>query len=54
LRAAYKVGQAFRFLAVGDPSFTCGRKISRKDAGHCVVECYEGMLACYSKHCPDG
>ncbi len=27
-----------------------GREISRKDAGHCVVECYERMLKFYEKH----
>ena len=47
MRAASKVEQAFRFLPVGDPSFTYGRKISRKDAGHCVVECYKRMLTFY-------
>ena len=29
---------------------TSGREISRKDAGHCVIECYERMLRFYGKH----
>ncbi len=29
---------------------TSGREISRKEAGRCVVECYERMLKFYGKH----
>jgi hypothetical protein len=36
-----------RFLGI-----TSGREISRKDAGRCVVECYERMLMFYGKHGP--
>ena len=41
-----------RFPGSRFPDPTSGREISRKDAGRCVVECYERMLAFYSQNCP--
>jgi hypothetical protein len=32
------------------PGITSGREISRKEAGRCVVECYEHMLKFYGKY----
>ena len=43
-----------RFPGLRFPDPTTGREISRKDAGRCVVECYERMLAFYRRHRPDG
>jgi hypothetical protein len=36
-----------RFPGSQFPGPTSGREISRKDAGHCVGECYEHMLRFY-------
>ena len=41
-----------RFPGPRFPGPISGREISRKDAGRCVVECYERMLRFYSQHCP--
>ena len=41
-----------RFPGSRFPGTTSGREISRKDAGRCVVECYERMLMFYGKHGP--
>lgn len=35
------------------PRVTNGREISRKEAGRCVVECYERMVRFYGLHHPD-
>ncbi len=39
-----------RFPGSRFPGPTSGREISRKEAGRCVVECYERMLRFYGKH----
>jgi hypothetical protein len=38
-----------RFPGSRFPGTTSGREISRKDAGRCVVECYERMLTHYTR-----
>ena len=43
-----------RFPGLRFPDPTSGREISRKDAGRCVVECYERMLRFYGMHHPGG
>ncbi len=39
-----------RFPGSRFPDPTSGREISCKEAGRCVVECYERMLRFYGKH----
>ena len=43
-----------RFPGSRFPGPTSGREISRKDAGRCVVECYERILTYYNRYHPDG